>query len=237
MKAVLISIQPKWCELIASGKKTIEVRKTRPKLETPFKVYIYCTQGDALAAPSLNVPRYAIHRTNNGTAKGRRMTIAEMEQSDHLYANGKIIGEFICRGVEKFVANYKTAHIIQTEQLARSACIPMDKLVEYGCKSFHLYAWHISDLVMYEKPKELSEFWLYNDELHKRFDNDEDYCAWGNCETENENANDCDGENIMNCYECWRDWSGWCHKVKSPPQSWCYVEEISQMRNGGARCD
>ena len=44
MKAVLISIQPKWCELIASGKKTVEVRKSRPKLETPFKVYIYCTQ-------------------------------------------------------------------------------------------------------------------------------------------------------------------------------------------------
>lgn len=42
-KAVLISIQPKWCELIASGKKTQEVRKNRPKLETPFKVYIYCT--------------------------------------------------------------------------------------------------------------------------------------------------------------------------------------------------
>lgn len=42
-KAVLISIRPKWCELIASGKKTIEVRKTRPKLETPFKVYIYQT--------------------------------------------------------------------------------------------------------------------------------------------------------------------------------------------------
>ena len=41
MKAVLISIQPKWCELIASGKKTIEVRKTRPKMETPFKVYVY----------------------------------------------------------------------------------------------------------------------------------------------------------------------------------------------------
>ena len=39
-KSVLISIQPKWCELIASGKKTIEVRKTAPKLETPFKCYI-----------------------------------------------------------------------------------------------------------------------------------------------------------------------------------------------------
>lgn len=28
-KAVLISIRPKWCEKIASGMKTIEVRKTR----------------------------------------------------------------------------------------------------------------------------------------------------------------------------------------------------------------
>lgn len=43
MKSVLISIQQKWCDLIASGEKTLEVRKTRPKLETPFKVYIYCT--------------------------------------------------------------------------------------------------------------------------------------------------------------------------------------------------
>lgn len=40
-KAVLLSIQPRWCGLIASGKKTIEVRKTRPKIETPFKCYIY----------------------------------------------------------------------------------------------------------------------------------------------------------------------------------------------------
>ena len=44
MKSVLISIQPKWCELIANGKKTVEVRKTKPKLETPFKVYIYMTK-------------------------------------------------------------------------------------------------------------------------------------------------------------------------------------------------
>ncbi len=45
-KAVMISIQPKWCELIASGKKTIEVRKTKPKIDTPFKCYIYCTSSD-----------------------------------------------------------------------------------------------------------------------------------------------------------------------------------------------
>lgn len=46
MKSVLISIQPKYCELIVNGKKTIEVRKTRPKIETPFKCYIYMSQGD-----------------------------------------------------------------------------------------------------------------------------------------------------------------------------------------------
>lgn len=44
MKSVLISIKPQYCELIASGKKTVEVRKRRPKLQTPFKCYIYCTK-------------------------------------------------------------------------------------------------------------------------------------------------------------------------------------------------
>lgn len=44
MIAVLISIRPKWCEKIISGEKTIEVRKTRPKMDTPFKCYIYCTK-------------------------------------------------------------------------------------------------------------------------------------------------------------------------------------------------
>ena len=46
MKSVLISIKPQWCEKIASGEKTIEVRKTAPK-EVPFKAYIYSTKGKA----------------------------------------------------------------------------------------------------------------------------------------------------------------------------------------------
>ena len=52
MKEVLISIQPRWCKLIANGKKTVEVRKTKPKLETPFKAYIYCTKGDPIFTQS-----------------------------------------------------------------------------------------------------------------------------------------------------------------------------------------
>ena len=44
-KAVLISIRPEWCDRIARGEKTLEVRKSRPKLETPFKCYIYRSKG------------------------------------------------------------------------------------------------------------------------------------------------------------------------------------------------
>jgi len=42
-KAVLISVQPRWCGLILNGKKTIEIRKTKPNIAPPFKCYIYCT--------------------------------------------------------------------------------------------------------------------------------------------------------------------------------------------------
>lgn len=44
--AVLISIRPEWVEKIVRNEKTVEVRKTRPNLDTPFKCYIYCTQGN-----------------------------------------------------------------------------------------------------------------------------------------------------------------------------------------------
>lgn len=72
MKAVLISIQPKWCEMIASRKKTIEVRKTRPKIETPFKCYIYCTEG-----------------------KDTVYYMAKIGLCETRY-DGKVIGEFVC---------------------------------------------------------------------------------------------------------------------------------------------
>lgn len=40
--AVMISIRPEWCKLIAEGEKTVEVRKTMPfKAKVPFKCYIY----------------------------------------------------------------------------------------------------------------------------------------------------------------------------------------------------
>lgn len=154
MKSVLISINPKWCEKIASGKKTIEVRKTAPK-EVPFKAYIYCTKGK-------DGYEWLYRVDNNGYGKARSW-------------HGKVIGEFICDKVtqyncdkmfsEYFVAGYIGAYMPLTEM-----CLTQKDLNDYG-KGKTLYGLHISDLKIYE-PKELSEFrksgfmteeeWLFN---------------------------------------------------------------------------
>lgn len=215
-KAILISIQPKWCELIANGKKTVEVRKTRPKLETPFKVYIYCTQGDALACPCLNMPKYTIHRMNGGTLKGRRMTAEEREKSDYSFANGKVIGEFVCDRIDEYT-NYsldeQSGHIERREKLLRSACMTLrdwydyigNYTSDYGC------VWHISNLVIYDEPKELCEFY------RKCNEGCEDCYLWQNVRVNSEEFD----------MDCASKYYGHI-PLKRPPQSWCYVEELSE---------
>ena len=80
-KAVMLSIRPKWCEKVASGEKTIEVRKTRPKLKTPFKAYIYCTMPDAKNPHNI----LELHGADGKIRK----------------ANGKVIGEFTCDRIDR----------------------------------------------------------------------------------------------------------------------------------------
>ena len=65
MKAVLISINPLWCELIGNGEKTIEVRKNRPKLKTPFKVFIYCTKAKTDGEFIVRADKFSIDFINN----------------------------------------------------------------------------------------------------------------------------------------------------------------------------
>lgn len=121
-KSVLISIQPKWCALIADGWKTVEIRKNRPNLATPFKVYIYCTK----------------------------------DKEDFGVAQGKVIGEFLCLMIEDY--QYIRSDYIEEEGLLCSwACLDRYELHTY-LKGAVPYAWYISRLVMYDTPKELSEF-------------------------------------------------------------------------------
>lgn len=214
MKSVLISTRPKWCELIEIRKKPIEVRRTRPKTETPFKCYIYETKARS------DMPTF-------------------VDEDGHVIytGRGQVIGEFVCDCITPLY-NVCTdewrllrggLHEIE-KQLVGMACLTEEELHEYA-NGKYCYAWHISDLKIYDKPRELSEFWAYNEELHKHYDSEGDFCCWDDTNEYGERLNDCDNayNNILNCYRCWEEWSGWCHHVTRPPQSWCYVEELQNV--------
>ena len=171
--SVMISINPKWCELIASGRKTIEVRRTRPKIEQPFKCYIYQTK----------------HREHNG----------------HTYSDGKVIGEFIC---DCILSHCEMANADIAEQ---QGCIKREKLFEYS-NGKELFGWHISDLVIYDKPKKLKDFFVYCERCDKR------PVA---CEYLYEESN----ESIGYYSECMCDFK---RPIKRPFQSWGYAENYTE---------
>ena len=191
MKAVLMSIQPKWCELIASGKKTVEVRKTMPKLDVPFKVYIYCT-------------------------KDKNYSFCTDDGNQYTYiGNGKVIGEFVCNNIDQYDYDYcphpeigmdydcgDSWWEISDEDL-ENACLTYEEFKKYAWRHEVMYGWNISNLVIYDKPKELSEFY----HKCKSYDKDE----WD--------------INNLDCIECENPCgNGGKLYLKRPPQSWCYVE-------------
>jgi predicted transcriptional regulator len=165
MKAVLMSIQPKWCELIASGKKTVEVRKTKPKLDVPFKVYIYETQG-------------------------RTETPFVDEEGHHIFkGRGQVIGEFVCDKVFEICIEVSTPAILHPLPLP-CICLTDNEVMQYLGNGKEGYGWHISDLVIYDEPRGLSEFKRWVDRSKgQRYHEDMLY-------------------------------------LQTPPQSWCYVEEV-----------
>lgn len=196
MKAVLISIHPKYCELIANGKKTIEVRKTRPNIETPFKCYIYMTA------------------TKERCRFWEYITAYQNSNGDIVDGSQKVIGEFICDKVYS-IKNQGNSFVVANEEqgvtneIARQSCLDYDDMVSYfGNKD--VYGLHITDLKIYDKPKELSEF-----RPICKFDGKDAICAlfcpnWKY-----------DGGLF---FECTR-------KVTRPPQSWQYVEELCKAQN------
>lgn len=117
-KAVLISIRPKWCELIASGKKTIEIRNTQPKLPTPFKCYIYCTRSTDHPAGWLGCYDHDMHKfgliSPLNIDAGKHMNIEVV--------SGKVVGEFICTNISVYDYCYCThPEICLTNAIAESS--------------------------------------------------------------------------------------------------------------------
>ena len=196
MKAVMISIQPKWVEKIASGQKTIEVRKTAP--EVPFKAYIYCTKAKPYLYKEANPPFELFLDSELYKGKG---------YDDRLFSS-KVIGEFICDEIiewqydkgHQYYVDYPddcTSYFPYLKCHSEATGLKCSEIENYG-KGKTLYGLHISDLKIYDKPKELSEF--------KK-----------PCKI-----------NLPMCDRCeyYSTWNGRCENITRAPQGWCYVEEL-----------
>lgn len=147
-KAVLLSIQPNWCKLIWSGMKTVEVRRNRPKLKTPFKVYIYCSGNSGW-----------LMRTPKGLRKMDR----------------KVIGEFTCDKIDKLVhvGTMMDINILTldgwykpADALLQAACLTEETAKKY-LQGRNGYGWHISELKFYDRPVNLKEFWAIQPCKHR----------------------------------------------------------------------
>ena len=190
-KAVLISIRPKWVEKIASGEKTIEVRKTRPKLETPFKCYIYCT-----------LPKYP-----------HEDFIATDYPMPQFYGGGKIIGEFTCERIAPITYDGGRLWCPTNAAFSPATCLSQAEIIAYIGDKGRCYGWHISDLRIYDTPRELSEF-----TPACRYKNDDGSCPSRRVACSYQKY-DYNPDGSINLVECGRT-------LERPPQSWCYVDDV-----------
>ena len=137
-KAVLISIRPEWTAKILNGKKTLELRKNRPALRTPFKCYIYCT---GVKNMSLN-DYVGVHRETGGR-------VDEW--------NGKVVGEFICDEIKRIsIPDNPTLNDLDMP-IYENSCLSYKQIRDY-CDGRDGFFWHISDLRIYDHPKEIGVF-------------------------------------------------------------------------------
>lgn len=198
MKAVLISISPWWCELIASGEKTLEIRKSLPKLETPFKSYIYQTKRHWFCT--------ALRKMHELSGNSRFLELAEVLEE----ARGKVIGEFVCDYIKGFDVPYPAYQNRLDPGILKESCVTYYQLHRYA---YHddLYGWHISKLVIYDKPKELCEF-----SPDCKYKNDDGTCPSKKiaCSYQREYYNPDGSVCVVECGK----------RIERPPQSWCYVE-------------
>lgn len=213
-KAVLFSIKPNYCEQIIGGKKTVEVRKRIPKISVPFTAYIYETKG-----------RYVMKTVDIPPEHGGG--IADMFIHE---GRGKVIGEFVCNnidwhGISSLIVKEDAEHTL------KGTCLSKDEVLKYigyqkgtniYAKDYSFYGLHISELVIYKEPKDLSEF-------------EKPWCDInGNWQDIRpcENGKHCEHDVFdysENTSACSIDFSGEnCPytKITRPPQSWCYVEKL-----------
>lgn len=181
MKAIIQSYTPQECKRIINGQQTIKVCKTAPK-DTPFKVYMYCTK-DGYA--------YRCRIDENGKL------IPELW-------NGKVIGEYVCEKVdvakEQVILSgiyYSRYEDVIDWSLVKKSCLDNSELSNYG-RGKSISCLYISNVKIYDKPKELKEFGKY---------------------VKKQNIIDKGCEVII---ENWTEFV----PIRRPPHGWQYVEEL-----------
>lgn len=214
-KAVLISIRPEWCDLIVRGKKTIEVRKTSPKLETPFKAYIYCTKAPqhliTIFKDGEEIEDGEIHHGKPVFLKCDKYLPDSIRDKTQM-----VIGEFTCDDIDR-ITPLTSSIPGDLEERILGSCLTAQQVETYaGWKGWmrladchDAYCWHISDLKIYDQPKPLSSFSRYD----FRGMNGTDVCGNEACEHYQPSGSymlppTCA---INGCY------------LSKPPQSWCYI--------------
>lgn len=94
--------------------------------------------------PNMEVPfKCYIYCTNSGVAMGM------------WGKHGKVVGEFTCNKVTNLFSN---SRFWLNEDDVLQTCLSAAEIRKYADGANGLYGWHISDLVIYDKQKELCEF-------------------------------------------------------------------------------
>ena len=149
-KAVLISIRPEWVNKIISREKTVEVRKTRPNLGTPFKVYIYCTAGNL----SYEVNDGMMCNISGGKLVVGEFTCDRINRITHVGYSGS--------SEKPVLRSYKADKPTELEPNFdfSATCMSTERIEQY-LDGGDGYAWHISGLKIYYTSKELTEFYTW----------------------------------------------------------------------------
>ena len=202
MKAVMKSVSPRICEKVANGDCTILVSKTAPKCEMPFKCYIYCTSAKPYLYKEANPPFELFLDSELYKGKG---------YDDRLFSS-KVIGEFVCDWITKITPSCDIDGCVNQYTHGYPAILGDNDCLSFNDMKAYLgnkkgYDWHISDLKIYDKPKELSEFKKTKERIART-------CGM---QARNGLCRAIDHEELCDNIKC-------CFKTPCPPQSWCYIE-------------
>lgn len=140
-KAILISIKPQFVASILNLRKTIEIRKTAPKEWTDY----------LFANPKAKPEPMDVYIYCTKTIKPVTKYNWGEFTFDDLPKLGKVIAKFVLREMKAFY--------YFDDELCHRACLDREQMADYLGDKLG-YAWHISDLVIFDKPKELKDFGL-----------------------------------------------------------------------------